>query len=80
MADVYFLVDADNSIVGSVVWDGNPGWQPPHWLRAVKANDGHWCEGWKWDGSRAVDPNPPPPEQPRKEVPSTPSQPGMDVV
>lgn len=69
MADTYFLIDQDNNIVNCILWDGvaySPstpqGWLCPAGLTAVKTEDGHWCDGWKWDGQKSYDPNPPPPE------------------
>lgn len=60
----YLILDADNTIVNSAEWDGQMPWQPAEGLRAVLAADANWQPGWKWDGTKAYDPNPPPKEEP----------------
>ncbi len=73
----YLLVDATDNIVSAIVWDGDEkNWQPPAGMRAIRY-DGPWRDGWKWDGAKAFDPNPPPPAA---EPPAAPSVPGMTVV
>lgn len=63
----YILVDAapvdgGRRIVNAVMWDGNlDTWQPPAGLEAV-LYAGPWKAGWLWDGTTAVDPNPPAPD------------------
>lgn len=63
MSDTYILVNDDDVIVNSIVWDGDTkNWQPPPGIRAFHHPSGHWRDGYKWDGKNAYDPNPPPPE------------------
>lgn len=78
MTDTYLLVDEIDTIVNSIVWDGDAAnWQPPIGLRAFKFA-GAWGNGWKWDGSKAYDPNPPPPPPPSAPTPKQVD--GMTVV
>lgn len=78
MADTYILVDATDTVVNSALWDGDlNNWAPPAGLRAFRY-DGVWHDGYKWDGAKAYDPNPPPPEP---EIPaSAPPSEGMTVI
>ncbi len=78
MADAYLLVDDAGSIVSAVVWDGDTNnWQPPAGMSAVRY-DGPWRGGWRWDGTKAFDPNPPPP--PPEPTTEPPQASGMTVV
>ena len=59
-----FIVFDQNSgvILNSIVVDEhtiNSGWQPPAGQTMVEFN-GAFDIGWVWDGSKAINPNPPP--------------------
>lgn len=80
MTHTYILVDASDAILNAILWDGDSAhYQPPEGVRAIRY-DGVWRGGWKWDGTRAYDPNPPPPEGPPPDVPHVPSPDGMTVI
>ena len=62
MSDTYLLIDKNDNIINYIVWDGinrDGGWKAPDGLRAVEYT-GVWQTGWKWDGTKPYDPNPPP--------------------
>ena len=76
----YLLVDADGVIINAVMWDGDvTNWQPPPGLTAHKCDDPVYQLGWKWDGGKAVDPNPPPSE-PETPPPIPAKDGGPDVI
>lgn len=58
---VYLVVDKDNVIQNNIEWDGVSDYSPGEGLRLV-AYDGPAGAGWKWDGAKATDPNPPSPQ------------------
>lgn len=61
MENTYLLIDSNDEVVTSAVWDGVSDWTPPLGLRIVKSVDGHWHTGYKYDHKtgKAYDPNPP---------------------
>ena len=76
MTDTYILVDGNDNVVNAILWDGDASWQPPTGLRAIQYS-GTSRKGWKWDGSKAYDPDPPP----QAPLPPEPPQAGgMTVV
>lgn len=68
MSNIYLLIDANNIIVDRIVWDGDvANWTPPAELTAVMY-EGSASSGWLWDGTQAIDPNPPQAPPPMPEI------------
>ena len=58
----WMVIDAQGVIVNAIEWDGNlRTWQPPKG-HAVHRSHEAWAPGYVWDGSKPVNPNPPPPD------------------
>ena len=38
----YAVLDAEGNCINRIVWDGNPGWQPPEGCTAVPDPDGNY--------------------------------------
>lgn len=64
----FLLVDNDSGvIVNEIVVDATTiasGWQPPAGQTLV-SYDGDASIGWRWDGMKAINPNPDPPPEPQ---------------
>lgn len=61
----YAILDGDSKAVNFVVWDGTSALSLPqgHTIAAIPAGMSYGY-GWTWDGSKFIDPNPAPPEEP----------------
>lgn len=75
---IYFHVDVNNNIVNSCEWDGVTPYEPPQGITLALSADGYWRDGWKWNGTAAYDPNPPPAMEPVAEPVASPG--GLNKV
>lgn len=64
MAKAHVIVDADGTISNYVLLESASDWHDK--TQIAHPYDGLWRHGWKWNGTEAVDPDPPKLVKPKK--------------
>lgn len=54
----YAIIDASNTVVNTIEWDGSTPWTPPAGDTAIPTSGAPVSIGWTWDGHNFLPPAP----------------------